>query len=503
MKRFLMLLSMAFLLLPAEAQLKTYLTFEAGPHWSLVGVKDPGHYFEKMSARSTISGLTVEQEIIPNLSVVTGIYYQPYKTGISMIDKRRFQSQYSSHTALMIPLRVQYRIQPTEFPVFVTPRLGYMYSRNTLPDATFSYSSVLSAPDGPAFSYDHVQTRDDAGKHLLELGMSIGLRFWGLWQASVNVSYISGVLSKSAASATLDYTDQQGSAYSAQYSSMGKGIYSSMALNMPLSNLWQNRDYRIRARIESSAWEGKAVERKGELYVGGEVGALWRIFYTSDPALGARPMEDRGLFRYANLHTGIYAGYMVTSEVGIDVGVIYQRSNTFYALMFDHEVDFSGKTAAPLYLELPLRFRYFYDLHKEELFAVVYGGGSLLTQLTSGAYEGPGGDFSYTDPASQSATPATVSSQAQRMSYIRPMLRMGAGVEYLLPFKLPMYLTAYVNYMQGFMTTELVNVTSTLAGGPAEGILAYRGSGWSLDVGIKIPMSFDDRQNCVRLTRNP
>ncbi len=500
-KRQVLLLAVALILAPLHAQLKTYLSLEAGPHWSLVSLEDPGHYFEKARALGTIAGLTVEQEIIPNLSVSTGIYYQPYKSGINMADRRKFQAQSASYTAIMIPLRVQYRIQPTEYPFTFSPRLGYFYSINSLPDEPFSGSSVISAPEGPAFSYDYNQSSDEPGKHLLELGMSLGFRFSGGWQTSLNISYLTGVMNKSSASSTLDYTDQQGSAYTAVYSSMGRGFYTTLALNMPLSNIWQMRDYRIRSRIENSTWEGKSVERKGELYVGGEIGALWRLFYASNPAIGARPMEGRGLFSYANLHTGIYAGYMMGNEIGIDMGVIYQQSNSFYSLMFDHEVDYTGKSSAPMYLEIPFRFRYFYDLHEQKLFAVVYAGASLLTQFSSGTYAAPAGEFSYTEPSSQDVRPATVTSQAERLSYVRPLLRLGTGVEYLLPISLPMYFTAYVNYMQGFMAAERLEVSAELAGGPTGGTLEYHGSAWSFEVGIKIPMSFDDRQNCIRLTR--
>lgn len=487
--------------LPLKAQLKTYLSLEAGPHWSLVRIQDQGHYFENASAAGTISGLSLEQEVIPNLSIVTGVYFQNYKTGISMKDERRFQSQMFSHQAFMIPIRVQYRIQPTEYPLSFSPRLGYLYSINSLPDELFSNSSVISTPDGTAFSYDYNQNNSEPGKHLLEVGMSIGLRLSGLWQASINVSYLSGAFSKTGASANLEYSDQQGANYQAEYSSMGNGFYSTLALNMPLSNLWQNRDYRIRSRIENSTFKGKSLERKGELYVGGEVGALWRLFYASNPAMGPRPMTGRGLFSTANLHTGIYAGYMVASEIGIDLGINYQRSSTYYALMFDHEVDFNGKGAAPMYLEIPLRFRYFFDLYEQKVFAVIYGGPSLLTQFSSGGYASPGGDFSYTEPTNQATTSATVSAQAERLSYVRPLLRLGIGAEYLLPIEFPMYLTGYINYMQGFMAAERVDITANLAGGPTVGSLEYHGSGWNISFGIKIPMSFDERQNCVRLTR--
>ena len=159
-KRLVLLLAVALIIAPLHAQLKTYLSLEAGPHWSLVSLQDPGHYFEKARAMGTIAGLTVEQEIIPMLSVSTGIYYQPYKSGINMTDRRKFQAQSPSHTAIMIPLRVQYRIQPTEYPFSFSPRLGYFYSINSLPDELYSSSSVISAPDGPAFSYDYNQSTD-------------------------------------------------------------------------------------------------------------------------------------------------------------------------------------------------------------------------------------------------------------------------------------------------------------------------------------------------------
>ena len=496
-----LLLLMEVLSAPVLAQLKTYLNLEAGPHWSLVKVDDPGNYFRNVAAGSTLEGFTLEQEFLPGLSLAGGIYFQQYKTGIHMMDKRRMQAQASSHKALMIPLRVRYRIQPEGYPFSLSPGLGYLYSINTLPEVLFSKEGVISATDGTAFSYLHAQSPEEPGKHLLEMGLNLGFNVSGLWQVSLNLSYVSGVLNRTSSLASLDYTDMQGNSFNARYSSGGDAIYTTLAFNVPVSNLWQNRDYRIRSRIEHSIYEGKAVERKGELYAGGELAALWRLFYSSDPALGARPMEGRGLFRHANLHTGIYAGYMFSHEVGIDLGVYYQRSSSFYALMFDHEVDLEVKAGAPMYLEIPLRFRYFYDIYKQKIFAVFYAGPSLLTQFSSGEYEVPGGEISYRDPLTQMSTSASVTATAERRSSIRPLLRVGVGAEYLLPIKLPMYLTAYLNYRQGFMAAEELRVSSSLASGETSGTLAYHGSAWSFDVGVKVPMSFDDRQNCVRLTK--
>jgi hypothetical protein len=326
------------------------------------------------------------------------------------------------------------------------------------------------------------------------VGVGIGLRFSGPWQASVNLSYLSGVINQSSTS-TLDYSDEQGNDYSATYENRGNGLYSTLSFHVPVSNIWQNRDYRIAARIERSVYNGKPVERKGQYYAGLEAGSLWRLYYTDIPAVGPRPMEGRVPFRYANFRGGLYAGYMLTGELGVDLGVNYQRSSTFYALMYDHEVDFEGETGAPMYLEVPLRIRYLYNVYKEKLYVAVYGGLSALIQF-SGDYTGPGGDFTYTMPATQAQQTATASSNVRRVSKVTPVMRLGAGTEYRLPVKFPLFITGYVSYMQGFMATEEVRVTSGID--PPESIgLIYNGSGWSVDLGVKMPLSFRGHLDCV------
>jgi hypothetical protein len=501
MKRTISLVAVIFLFSTLDAQLKTYLTLEAGPHWSMYRVSDPGNYFTSANVPSSILGVTLGQELMKNLSVVTGLYYQPYKTGINMDDKRPQPSRLDDHLALMVPVRVQYRIQPTDFPVSFTPRLGYMYSRNSNPETPFVTGSILSAPDGTAFSYDLLQGSGKSSNHLLEVGAGLGLRIFGYWQASLNLSYLTGVFDAPSPSNILNYTDQQGNNYTAEYNSKGNGLFTTLSFHVPVSNIWQNKDYRIRARIENSVYEGKDVERKGQFYVGGEIGSLWRLFVTSNPALGARPMEGRVPLRYANLHAGGYVGYMLTHELGVDLGVNYQGSSTFYSLMYDHRVNFEGETPAPMYLEVPLRIRYFYDLYKEKIYAVVYGGASLLTHLSSGEYAAPGGDFTYTAPATQAPENATASATALRLSHLRPVMRIGAGVEYLLPMKFPMFITGYIHYMHGFRGTEVIDIATTFPGDTETSFLYYYGSGWSVDLGVKIPMSFDDRDHCVKISR--
>jgi hypothetical protein len=480
----------------AHPSLKTYLTIEAGPQWSLIQVADPGNVFKNAMVRSSIAGLTLGQEILPELSLVAGAYFIPSRNGINMDDDRPHQSMWGSYNAYMGVLRAEYRIQPTEYPVSFTPRLGYMFG---LVQSGSSYlaSGVLSAPDGTSYGYDVSESHSGDNLHLLELGVGLNLRLHGFWQASLNLSYLTGFTQPF--TANVDYVSGVGAAETATYTSKGSSLYTSLAFNIPVSNIWQNKDYRIRKRIENSTGSGKPVDRKGDFYVGAEVGSLWRQFNATNPAIGARPMTDRGIFTYANLHTGAYVGYMLTNEVGIDAGVLYQASSTFYAIMYDHQVNFVTETTAPMYLELPLRVRYFYDVYKGRVHLAVYGGASLLTQFSSGTFAQGGGEFSYVEPGSSTPVNASTTFEAYRLANIRPIMRMGGGVEYVLPLNFPLTLTLYANYMHGFSSTDAISVTNTVSEIPATSTINYNGSGWSLDLGVKIPLRFNEDGICAPL----
>jgi hypothetical protein len=480
----------SFLTLEAGAQLKTWLTLETGPQWSMIKVSDPGGYFEGANVRSYLWGITLGQEIVRNLTLSTGVLNMSQKDGINMIDARPNQSGWQGTSSILIPVRAEYLIQPTEYPVCFTPRIGYLYNLVLPPDALYSANSILSAPDGTALSYDIQQLDDPPVSHLLEIGIGMNLRFPNKWQASVNLSYLTGLTGSSSSRYTLDYSNGTGNPSSTEYTTKGNSLFTTLALNIPLSNIWQNKDYRIRARVEKSVFKGKSVTRRGQVYVGGEIGSLWRMFNSSNPAVGARPLDGRGLFQFANLHTGVYTGYMLTDDLGIDIGANYQRSSTFYAIMYNHEVDLTSMMPAPMYLEIPLRFRYFYNVYKQKLHLVFYGGASLLTQFSGGIYNQGSAGFTYNSPTSGTPVTATSTYEASGVKSVVPILRLGSGMEYKLPMKFPLIATLYVNYMQGYTGIGQIEVSNTLPETPPVSTLTYDGSGWSVDLGIKIPFRF-------------
>jgi hypothetical protein len=485
----------------AEAQLKTWINVESGPLWSMLKVSDPGGYFQGANVRSYVAGVTFGQEILPNLSLHTGVLYAPQTDGINMDDKRPNQSGWPAFNSIFIPVRAEYTIQPTEYPVCFTPRLGYVYHSSIQPDVLYQAGSILSSPDGTTLSYDIQQLGDPPVSHLLEVGMGVNMRFPNKWQVSVNLSYMTGLGGSPVSRYTLEYSDWQGNASSTEYTSKGNTLLTTMALNIPVSNIWQNRDYRIRARVENSVYKGKPVTRRGQVYLGGEIGPLWRSLNSTNPAIGPRPMEERGIFQYSNLHTGLYAGYMLTGDLGFDLGAYYQRSSTFYAIMYDHRVDFVTRMPAPLYLEFPLRFRYFYNVYKNRVHMVFYGGGSLLVTFSKDSYNQGTAGFTYSSGAAPppDLVTATTTYEASGLRNLAPALRLGTGFEYVLPTKFPLIATLYVNYMQGFLDMGQIAVTNTLPETPSVTNLTYNGSGWSAEWGIKVPFRLEGTNRCGQL----
>ena len=82
---------------PAGAQLKTFLNIEAGPQWSINKVADPGSQFTGSYVKSSLAGATIGQELLEDLTVSVGVYYQSFKDGINMIDDRPVQVRYPFH----------------------------------------------------------------------------------------------------------------------------------------------------------------------------------------------------------------------------------------------------------------------------------------------------------------------------------------------------------------------------------------------------------------------
>lgn len=485
-----------------NAQLKTFINVETGPSWNRVTAsKDPGNFFSNAGLYGTFAGLTVEQELFENFSVGSGIYRQTFYDGIKMNDLRVGTASWNGFSAIQIPFHLKYRITFYDQPISITPAIGYVFGSITFPTDPYSASSILSDPEGIVLDYSLVQVFADDIFHSAEAGFSLDFRFPKNWQVGLNLYYTIGLSEPLVTE--LNYSDHNSESGTVSYNTNGDYMRLTMNLMLPLSNVWQERKQRLRNRIEKAYGGGKEVKEGMEIYFGGDIGALWRFFQYSNPAVAPRPLEGRGVFRYSNLKTGAYAGIMLNGYLGLDAGLYYQRSNTYFSIMYDHEVDLTINEHAPMFLEIPLKLRYYYNLVRGKLDLAVYAGGALLTSFTPAEYGSGDGSFNYVSPSTGVATDGSLNYAVSRNSAFGGAIKSGLGVEYRLPVKFPVITTLYADYSHGYIKLDETVITTSIPEEPAENNILYRGSGWSLSAGVKVPFYLDPKgtNRCGRLPR--
>ena len=502
--RYLIALSMLLLNIQLYAQLKTFIGLETGPSWNYVQVIDPGSYYTNAGLFATFNGITIEQEVISNLSIGTGIYFQTFRDGMKMIDERPGTAGWDLYSSFLLPVRLKYRILIPGSPVSFTPVFGYLYGLSSGSVGPYTGNSILSAPDDHSFDYSISRSDGDRNLHMFETGFTLGFTFPGDWQVGLNLVYAKGFAEQYRSELT--YTDQNRNTRNATCYSYGDFFRTSASLLVPVSNGWQNIERRKRNRIEKTFGGGTSVKDNTEIYFGAEAGTLWRLFHHTNPALVPRPMDNRGVFRYSNFRTGAYAGIMLNSHLGLDAGVYYQRSGTFFAVMYDHETDFTVKAPAPLFLEIPLKLRYFYELISHQLDLAVYAGGSLVTHFSSDVFGSGGGSFTYYSPLEGPEYSGTVNYTASRTSRFGGTLKAGLGVEYILPINFPLIVTFYADYTHGYIKIDEIALTTSFvefAEAPSQSYISCYGSGWNLSLGLKIPFIITPKgtNKCGRLPR--
>ena len=471
----------------AAGQLKTYITPEAGPAWDINRVADAGHMFTHSRVYGAVGGIAIWQEVMENLSIGSGIYLRNFSTGPNPDDNRPHQPGNISYRSLLIPVRIAYRIQPQEIKVGITPRLGYQFGSLSGDPVIHQSSSLITGHTGITMRYDmqqEVPVNNQLQHHMVEAGISVDYRLPNNWQFSLTLSHYSGLTD--VLHTTIDYETSDGNSNQASYFNDGSRFETTFGLNIPVSNLWENKAVRTQRQIESGAVRSATVRKLRYLYFGGDIGALWRSFSTTNPAVGPRPIDGKGIFRYSNLHTGAYIGYMFSNGIGFDAGAYYQRSSTYVTLMYDHETDFAVRTGAPLFLEFPLMFRYRYDLYAGDVFLVPSAGVSVITHFAGADHTAGNGIFSYSTLTGSES--GTVSYAAGRPARIGVAARAGLGVEYDLPVKIHMLATFNLTYSHGLRTIDVTEVTTSVNETPAISTIGYDGGGWNASVGVRFPM---------------
>lgn len=499
-KACIIVVTLLFGMLHTYGQLKTYIVPETGPSWDISRISGGSNLFSTSVVYGSVSGISLWQEALPNLSIGTGLYAHHYADGLNPTDQRPHQPSVKSHGTLLVPLRVSYRLQLPDSPVSLTAMLGYQFGFLTGDRLTREASSLITSPEGVTTQYTLTEEVPfNNVLHMVEAGISADYRLPNSWQFSFRFSNYSGL--REIKYSTVDYTTSDGSTSQATYIHDGSRMQATLNLGIPVSNLWENRDLRLQRMVENSLGRGGIARRNSYIYFGGNLGALWRSFTTSNPAIGARPMEGTGVFRFANLHAGVFAGYMFSNFTAIDIGAYYQRSSIFYSIMYDHETDLTEKVHAPLFLDVPVMFRYFQDLYKNRLFLVPSLGGVVLTHFSGPGYATGSAGFNY-QALSGNFTDATATYTAGRPVRLGFSFRASVGLEYDIPSPFPLLLTWNLTYNHGLRDLETIEITTSLGENPSASTVTYTGTGWMTSIGVRLPFSLDkDNRKCGALPR--
>lgn len=462
-------------------QLKTSLSLEAGPSWDINRVQDAGNFFSPARIPGTIQGLSLWQEVMPNLFIGSGAYYHQYATGINFTDRRPHQPATQLFSALLIPARLAFRIGFPDFPISVSPTIGYQYGRLLNAVESQTSSSLITSPEGVTILYSAPETtpvRETAS--MVEAGLSANYLFPNNWQLSLAYTYTSGLQYLNFS--TVEYSNGNGITNRANYSDDGSRSQLTFCLGIPVSNLWVNSDIRLHRKIENSRSRGASVRSDRYIYAGGDLAALWRTFSTTNPAIGPKPVDGYGPFRFANLHTGGYIGFLFNSSAGMDIGAYYQRSGYFFTVMYDYETDYSFLGKAPLFLEVPVMFRFYADLWKERLFLVPKVGFSAITHFSSGTLLNGDGIFEYSEGS------GTLTYTASRISPFGFSVKAGIGMEYKLPIGMPLLATFNFMYSHGILEIDQVAISTSIDESPSTSYITWSGSGWNGSIGLRMPI---------------
>ncbi|HKK63898.1 MAG TPA: hypothetical protein VJ951_15135 [Bacteroidales bacterium] len=484
--RTLFIIIIACISFAGRSQPKTYLGINSGPAYGITRIQDPGNVFEQSIARGRISGITLRQDIITNLFLSTGISIHKNQVGINIFDKRRSQPEYTLFNGIYIPIRVGLRIPLNDFHFSITPHLGYQYGLVKETVETYSINSTINNTSNERVSYQmQTITPTFDNIQLLEAGASIGYRFSNNYQLSIMFAYYSGLNESTVSS--IRYKDNNGNPFEASYNYDGSRMEAMLSFEVPVSNLWENRDIRLHKSIERSSTRGNGTKTQRQIYVGLHAASLYRTYTTTNPETGPRSRGNYNPFLFANLNTGIHAGIMFENNFGIDVGGAYQRSSSAFTLSYDQDNEVVVKSKAPLFIEVPLNIRYFYKIYKTDFTLVPAIGGSLLTHLSNGAYEGGSGEFAWNSVSGASTENYTFT--GERTTFFGVATHLSMAVEYALPMKFPLNIYAGVIGKFGYRTIDELTVDSSVDISGNDNVITYDGSGWQVTIGARIPFT--------------
>jgi len=481
-----------------NAQDNTWIAPESGAKISFSYIQQGNEVFIANSFYNSGAGIMLWHQLGRGFMFGSGFALDQIYEGYNVSDKRQGAARYLG-TNYQVPFRFAFRSQFGESPVFLWTRFGSLLCFTGDAITSSGGSGLISDNNGNVISYTYNTTPFEYNlTQKLEAGFTLGVLLGNNWELGLNMIYQGGISKLS----QTDITYSGSLNGDAIIINRGNSLLLTTTLMVPVSNIWINRDFRIRKKIENSIYSGKSTDQSNSIYFGGNIASLWRSFSTTNAALTARPVNNKGIFRYANLSAGGYVGYMLTANFGMDIGGYYQRSNLLLSATYDQENNTAIKEAAPMFLEIPLRLKYLYNLYKQQFFFTASGGASMLLQFAGTAYTSGSAAIQYPN-VSGGTDNGTMNYTGNRLSMFGGLLRFSAGLEYRFRIRFPLVVTAEVAYGHGLAPIDQTVVSTSVPEVPEISMITYNGTGWRADLGIKIPVKLGQKgkSKCGSLPR--
>jgi len=486
---------------PLAAQNTTWLSVEGGSILDYTPTGSVDKVFSRNAYNGTGAGVMLWQSLGSGFMLGSGLAWNPIYEGYQVTDQRPGAAGRYLATNYQVPFRMAFRFGFGHSPFFMWFRTGYLLGFMSDSISTSSGSGLISNSRGQVISYNYTTTPlEFTRNHMFEVGLTGGILLGNNWELGLNFLYMGGRTKFS--QTALSYTTSSGLSGDANIINRANNLQLTAVLMVPVSNIWVNKDIRVRKKIEHSIYAGKETDQSNSIYFGGTIGSLWRVFNYSNPSITARPSSQRGIFRYANLSTGAYIGYMFSGSLGMDIGGYYQRSTLLVTANYDQDNSVTVKEQAPMFIEIPIRIRYLRNLYKQQLYFTASGGGSALLQFAGPAYLSGSTAFQYTNLAG-SVADGTMNYTGNRLSMFGGLFRFSAGMEYRFRIKFPLVVTAELAYGHGFVTLDETEVSTSISEQPAISTVSYSGTGWRIDLGVKIPVKLGQKgkSKCGALPR--
>lgn len=471
-------------------QSKWFLGFETGFKGDLHSVQGDDSELSSPVAPGIFKGVTIGRTFHEKWLMETGVSYLAYSGGATF-DEIAYTQYFDMLNAIQIPIRLKRTVFLIPNRMSITPSVGanllYNLDYNSLSGGggMMGLYNEEGELESASFEYSYVShTRYHRIFPMLEAGLSVDYKFSGGLELFLQSRYQAGF--SKLLKYDVAYAKDVGPQKTATFSSRGNQYHILAGIRYPISNFWQNDEVILKKRKERKIGIQEQLDSK--YYIAVENGITWNRFHNSNAAITGN--EDvANIFWDNDYIIGVNLGYMVNPRWSVEVGAYNHMFTNRYYVTHDNAVvgGIGYRSGGSGILQIPVSAKYFHRVWKDRLAIVPHVGVSLLThfkevgaysQIVDEDFDFNNGEFNVLDTLSIAT--------AYRPRKVGCQIHAGVGLEYALAKHC--ILTLHGNYNVGLLRMNRLVVSTEYNGEAQQGHIDYRGTNFTLQAGIKIPI---------------